>query len=59
MFRLDRGHVLGGLALGDGHAAGYDVASAPGVATLPRRPCEPVRFIHALDAAPIKAATGG
>ncbi len=71
MSDLNRRILLGRLALGAGglaaaqtvprttHAGGYDVAPAPGLATVPRRPGEPVRFTFALDAAPAKATSGG
>ena len=75
MFTTERRWVLGGLAAGagligsirrawaageDGHAAGHDaVASANHVATIARKPGDPVTFTAALDKAPIKATSGG
>lgn len=64
-----RRRVLGGFTLGAGSfavaqavaaaAEDQEAAPAPGLATMSRRPGEPVRFTFTLDAAPAKAAAGG
>lgn len=45
---------------GDGHAAGYDAASAPNpLRLIPRRAGDPVAFTASLDTAPLKQTSGG
>ncbi len=74
MIDTDRRTFLGGLALAagglatsaalalgnDGHAAGYDVATASEfLPVIPRRTGDPVTFTISLDRGPIKATSGG